>query len=186
MNRSVLVAGAIVVAAVGLTGCRAKSDGASGGGKSAVVNAADSVRAVLPIDNAGLKQLIKERTGRILLVNIWATWCAPCVEEFPDLVRLSKAYAGGDVDIVAISADYPDEIDAKIVPFLKKQNVPFRVFVAKFDHQEDFINAVNQSWNGALPATLIYDAQGKQRLFHIGQLTYEQFKDSIEKVKGGL
>ena len=186
MSMKVVVAASIVLAALGAAGCHAKDDGGSAGSKAAVLSAKDSAISVLPIDEAGLKELIKERHGRILLVNIWATWCAPCVEEFPDLVRLSQTYVRGGFDLVAISADYPDEVDSKIVPFLKKQNVPFRVFVAKFDHQEDFINAVNQSWNGALPATLIYNAQGKQRLFHIGQLTYEQFKDSIEKVKGGL
>ena len=186
MIRIVVLAGAIGFAVFGVSGCNAKRERGSAGSKSAVLSVADSVTRVLPIDEAGLKTLIRERNARILLVNIWATWCAPCVEEFPDLVRLSQADDGRGVEFVAISADYPDEVETKIVPFLKKQKVPFRVFVAKFDHQDDFINAVNQSWNGALPATLIYDAQGRQRLFYVGQLTYEQFRDSIEKVKGGL
>ena len=145
-----------------------------------------SVLSVDPIDEAGLKKLIRERNGRILLLNIWATWCAPCVAEFPDLAKLSQAYDSTGVEVVAISADYPDEVDTKIIPFLKKMNVPFPVYVAQFKHQEDFINGVNRSWSGALPASLIYDSHGKERFFHVGQQSYDDFKHEVDKIKGGL
>jgi thiol-disulfide isomerase/thioredoxin len=141
---------------------------------------------VVPIDKKGLKALIEERNGKILLLNVWATWCAPCVAEFPDLVKLSQTCDTSKVEVVAISADYPDEIDSKILPFLRKMNVPFRVYVAQFEHQEDFINAVNSTWSGALPASLTYDVHGNQRLFHVGQLAFDDFKHEIDKIKGGL
>ena len=142
--------------------------------------------SVTPIDKPGLKRLIRERNGKILLLNIWATWCAPCVAEFPDLVKLSQTYNTAEVEVVAISADYADEVDSKIIPFLKKMNVPFRVYVAQFEHQEDFINAVNRSWSGALPVLLIYDSHGKERFFHVGQQSYNDFKKEVDKIKGGL
>ena len=106
-----------------------------------------------------------------------------CIEEFPDLVKLSRSYDERQVEVVGISTDYPDEVDSKIVPFLEKQNVPFRVYVANFDHQEDFINAVNRSWSGALPASAIYDPQGNQQFFLVGQGTFEDFKKEIDKLK---
>ena len=139
---------------------------------------------VVPLDQAALQKLIRERNGRILFLNVWATWCAPCVEEFPDLVRLSKAYQGNEVEVVGISADYPDEIESKILPFVKKHDVPFRIYVAKFDHQEDFINSLNTTWSGALPASLIYDVHGNQRYFRAGQGTFDQFRKELEKVRG--
>ena len=145
-----------------------------------------SVLSVDPIDEAGLKKLIRERNGRILLLNIWATWCAPCVAEFPDLVKLSQTYDSTGVEVVAISTDYPDEVDSKIIPFLRKTNAPFRVYVAQFGRQEDFISAVNRSWSGALPASLIYDSRGKERFFHVGQQSYDDFKHEVDKIKGGL
>jgi thiol-disulfide isomerase/thioredoxin len=141
---------------------------------------------VAPIDQASLKKLIKERKGKVLFLNIWATWCAPCVAEFPDLIKLSQTYDTTAIEVVAISADYPDEVDTKIIPFLRKLNVPFRVYVAQFEHQEDFINTENHSWSGALPASMIYDANGNERFFHMGQQTFDEFKHEIDKVKGAL
>jgi thiol-disulfide isomerase/thioredoxin len=148
--------------------------------------AGKQVETVEPIDRTGLEKLIKERNGRILFLNIWATWCAPCVEEFADLVKLSRAYPEHEVEVVGISADYPDEVESKILPFIKKHEVPFRIFVAKFEHQEDFINGVNPLWSGALPATLIYDQHGNQRLFLVGQGTFEGFKKAIDTIRTRL
>lgn len=142
------------------------------------------VEPVRTIDEKGLRKLIKTRNKKVLFLNIWATWCAPCVEEFPDLVKLSQHYNPNEVEIVAISADFPDEVDSKILPFLKKQKVSFKTYVAKFENQDSFINSLNKSWNGALPATFIYDAKGKQRFFTIGKSNFERFKNEIEKVRG--
>jgi thiol-disulfide isomerase/thioredoxin len=150
------------------------------------VSVTKNVLTVEPLDESGLKKLVAERRGRILLLNIWATWCAPCVAEFPDLAKISQSYDTTAVEVVAISADFQDEVDSKIIPFLRSRNVPFRVFVAQFLHQEDFINAVNRSWSGALPASLIYDARGKERLFHVGQQSFDDFKREIDNIKGGL
>jgi len=166
--------------------CRGTNDR---GGQAEKVRAESPAKAgfsVEPIDQAGLKRLIGERSGKVLLLNIWATWCEPCIAEFPDLKKLSQTYDTAAVEVVAISADYPDEVDTKIMPFLRKTDVPFRVFVAQFEHPEDFINAVNRSWSGALPASLIYDSRGKERFFHVGQQSFDDFKREINKVKGGL
>ena len=65
------------------------------------------------------------------------------------------------MEIVGISADYPDEIETRIKPFLAKSKSNFRVFVQNFSKQEDLINRLNKNWGGAIPATFIYDASGK-------------------------
>jgi thiol-disulfide isomerase/thioredoxin len=135
------------------------------------------------IDQAGLKNLITNRNGKILLLNVWATWCPPCIEEFPDLVRIYNTYNDDKFEILGISVDEPDEINSKVIPFLNKNKVPFKVYLAKLDNEEKFINALNSSWNGAIPATFIYDSAGRQKYFSIGMKTYEQFEKEIKKVK---
>lgn len=142
-----------------------------------------SLPRVQPLNENDLRSLTSARNGSILFVNVWATWCAPCIEEFPDIVSLSKSYEGTNVEFVAISVDYPDEVESKIRPFIETQKVPFQVYVADFEHQESFINALNKSWNGAIPATFIYDALGRQRSFLVGKQTLDQFKQEIERVK---
>jgi thiol-disulfide isomerase/thioredoxin len=166
--------------------CKGTNDRGRQAEKLRPTSLARSGLAVEPIDQAGLKNLIGERKGKILLLNIWATWCAPCVAEFPDLAKYSRTSDTTAVEVVAISADYPDEVDTKIIPFLESMNVSFRVYVAQFEHQEDFINAVNRFWSGALPATLIYDTHGTERFFHVGQQSYDDFKREVENIKGAI
>jgi len=143
-----------------------------------------AIQPVDPIDESRFRKLVRERNGKILFLNIWATWCVPCVAEFPDLVRLSVSYDAKRVEVVGISADFPDEVESKIVPFLQKQKVPFKNYVADFKDQQDFINAVKRSWSGALPATFIYDTAGEERFALVGKGTFEQFKKEIDKLRG--
>ncbi len=169
-----------------LCGCGTRS-GQEGSSGSAVQDTASTPHIeVTKLDEQGLAKLTRERNGKILFLNIWATWCVPCAEEFPDLVKLHSAFEGRPVEVVGISADFDDEIESKIVPFLRKHKVPFRTYVASFQHQEDFINAVDRSWSGALPASLIVDPRGQRKFFLVGKGTFDQFKREIDKTLGGV
>lgn len=138
-------------------------------------------RRVEPINEQGLRQLIHERAGRILLVNVWATWCKPCVEEFPELIRLQHTYRDSLVDVIALSVDYPDEVESKIIPFLDSLGVPFTVYVADIARPVDLINTLDSAWSGAVPATFVFDRQGQRRAFLLGQKSFETFKDAVDR-----
>ena len=144
--------------------------------------AKDSLLTVESVDVKGIEHLVHRRDGKILFLNIWATWCQPCVEEFPDIVKLYAEYRGAGVDFAAISVDYPDEVESKIKPFLINLHVPFTVYVANVKKDEDFINALNPSWSGAVPATFIFDGNGRKRAFMYGQKTFNFFKAEIDSV----
>lgn len=139
-------------------------------------------QAVIPINENGLDSLLANRNGNILLLNIWATWCEPCREEFPDLVKLSHAYKGKKLEIVTISVDYPDESDEKIIPFIDSLHVPFKVLVADFSSQDSFIHKFDKEWTGAVPVTFLFDTKGKQESVLFGKQTYRQFKDAVDKL----
>ena len=102
------------------------------------------------------------------------------MEEFPDLTKISSNYDTSKVEVVGVSLDYADEIQSKVVPFIKKNKIPFRIYLAQFDSQEQFINSVKKSWNGAIPATFIYDRHGKQKFSLLGEQTFEQFKAGVD------
>ena len=142
-----------------------------------------SDRIVELIDKAGLQKLIHERHGKTLLLNIWATWCLPCIEEFPDLIKLYSSQGTDTLEIASISVDDSDEIASKVVPFIEKHAVPFKVYLAHFVKQDDFINSLDSTWNGAIPATFIYDSLGKQRFLMIGERTFDQFKQKIDQLQ---
>jgi len=133
------------------------------------------------INSSDLKSILNEAKGSALFINIWATWCAPCREEFPELVKLSDEYKN-KVKFIGISADEVEDIDEKVIPFLKKQNAQFQNYLIKVSDPEDFINALNNDWSGALPATFIYDKAGNQKKMLIGKQSYEQFEQAIIKV----
>jgi thiol-disulfide isomerase/thioredoxin len=134
------------------------------------------------IDEAGFRNLVFNRSGKILLINVWATWCIPCREEFPDLVKIANKYNARKVEVVGISADFPDEIESKVEPFLKSQHATFKNYVKNFEDDEAFINSVNPEWSGALPATFVYDANGDLRDSHFGENDLAGFQMMIEKI----
>jgi thiol-disulfide isomerase/thioredoxin len=133
------------------------------------------------IDKAKLSKLIKDRKGKVLFLNLWATWCVPCREEFPSIVKLVDEFK--DVEFVGISVDFPDEVDSKIIPFLKSNKANFTSFVNAIEGDEELINLLDKNWNGALPATFIFDKTGKKISFMEGKKSYDDFKKEIEKAK---
>jgi len=129
------------------------------------------------IDKVKLDKLIKDRNGKVLLLNLWATWCVPCREEFPDLVKIQNAFPG--VEVVGISNDYKDEVETRIKPFLKKQDVNFTNYVNGFKVETDLIDFLDDKWNGALPATFIYDTKGTLKLFAQGKKDFNYFRREL-------
>jgi thiol-disulfide isomerase/thioredoxin len=128
-----------------------------------------------------LNDIIKIRKGKALLINIWATWCVPCKEEFPDLINISDKYSD-QIELIGISIDYPDEVESKIIPFLKKINANYINFVNVESDAEKFISNLNKDWSGAIPATFFYDLEGEQFLFHEGKMTFEEIETKALKM----
>ncbi|HCY77790.1 MAG TPA: hypothetical protein DHV28_17910 [Ignavibacteriales bacterium] len=133
------------------------------------------------LDKAGFENLISQRSNKILLLNIWATWCVPCREEFPDLIKLNDIFKD-KVDIIGISVDYPDEINSKIKPFAERLKINFNLFVNGIGNDEELINLVDKDWNGAIPATFIFDIDGKLVSKIYGKQDFESFKEIITKL----
>lgn len=147
----------------------------------ALVAAASCTGAAAPpapipaeIGAAGYADLVASHRGRILIVNMWATWCEPCRDEFPDLVRLHERNAASGVDLVAISMDLPGLLESDVVPFLTEQGASFPAFIKAPGDDEAFINGVDPNWSGALPATFVYDAEGRLFRSIVGPTTYAE------------
>ena len=134
------------------------------------------------VDSLVFNEIIESNKGNVLVVNVWATWCVPCVEEMPDLIKLADYYKEKKVRLVSISIDYPEEIQSKILPFIKKHKLNFPVYVNNFDKDEALINYINTEWSGAIPATFVYDKNGIQKEFLLGKHSFDDFKKSVAQV----
>ena len=129
-----------------------------------------------------LDDIKKSTSGKVTLVNIWASWCKPCVEEFPDLVKLYRDYKDKGFTLVFISVDSKDEIKEKVIPFLEKHKVDFTTYYVDFKSMDDFINYFDKNWEGAIPSTYIYGKNGKLAQKFIGNRDYEYFEKEIQKL----
>src|SRR5690606_6133439 len=117
--------------------------------------------SITKLDAAGIEELVKNSSDKLRLINVWATWCAPCVAEYPDLVVLQRMYGARDFEFVSISADRPDQ-EAKALNFLKKVPSPITNYLFDGTDNYQLIEAVDPDWNGALPYTLLVEPGGKK------------------------
>jgi thiol-disulfide isomerase/thioredoxin len=113
------------------------------------------------IDVQGIKELVSNTSsGRLRLINIWATWCGPCITEFPDLVIIDRMYRGRQFEFITISAD-KQERKNEVLNFLKTQQASNRNYIFNKDDVYEMIEAVDPEWKGALPYTLLIEPGGK-------------------------
>ncbi len=137
---------------------------------------------VTQIDDAKLKELLKPN-GKPLLVNFWATWCGPCREEFPDLVRIDNEYYG-KIDFITISLDYIEELETGVPKFLTEMNAQMPTYLLISEDENTVIASVAKNWSGGLPFTILYDPAGTPTFTHQGAITHTALKAEIEKALG--
>jgi len=113
------------------------------------------------IDEQGIKDLIKNTSsGKLRLINFWATWCGPCITEFPDLVIIDRMYRQRAFEFITVSADkQARKTDA--LNFLRKQEASNKNYIFNDDDVYKLIEAVDNDWQGALPFTLLIEPGGK-------------------------
>lgn len=133
------------------------------------------------LDESKLSEIIHNREGKILLLNIWASWCLPCKEEMPALNKIHNKYEEY-VDVIGLSIDYPDEIESKIIPFIKSNSIDFKIYVSNFKKDVDLINFFDVDLSGAIPVTFVYDRKGNLKFFFEGKRDYPFFEQEILKV----
>ncbi len=126
-----------------------------------------------------LTEIIDSYQGdKAVLVNVWATWCAPCIEEFPYLVELQQKYQD-QLQVVFVSADFPAQRN-RALEFLRDQNVDWTTYF-KTGKDQPFIEALSDQWSGALPFTKVLDKQGKLVGSWEQGAEYEKFERFIKK-----
>lgn len=126
-----------------------------------------------------LQEIISSYEGeKAVLVNVWATWCAPCIEEFPYIVDLQKKHKD-KLHVIFISADFPAQRD-EAFEFLKEQKVDWRTYF-KTGKDQPFIEALSDKWSGALPFTKILNRDGKIVASWEQGAKYDKFKRHIKR-----
>ncbi len=119
-----------------------------------------------------------------MLLNFWATWCPPCIVEFPEIVSLEKAYRDRGLVVVSVSADFPKDIDTKLLPFLEKHRPDFPVNLKQTDDVDKFIRIIDPEWTGAIPATFFFEPSGGVTSKKFSVMTKEEMVQVVEGLLG--
>ena len=135
------------------------------------------------IDDAALKALLKNDTDKVRLINVWATWCGPCVTEMPEFVEINRMYRRRDFEFITISADKPDKKD-KAQELLKKMQASNKNYIYHSEDKYKLIEAIDPEWQGALPYTLLIEPGGKVAYRTQGSIVPQQMKKMIVQKVG--
>lgn len=116
------------------------------------------------------------------VINFWATWCKPCVEEMPFFEKLISSTAAQPVKVLLVSMDFPKDIHKKLIPFVAERKLESHVVALGDLDYNSWIDKVSTEWDGAIPFTLVYNKKG--RLAKMGQMAdYEELEKLVEGVK---
>lgn len=137
---------------------------------------------VTQIDIEGLRELIKPK-GKPLLINFWATWCDPCREEFPDLVKIDAQYKG-KIDFVTVSLDDLADIKTFVPKFLVEVKAEMPAYLLKTPDETAAITIVAKDWSGNLPLTILIAPSGETAYVRMGKIKMETVLPEIDKVLG--
>ena len=137
---------------------------------------------VAPIDTEALKGLLTQARQGPLLVNFWATFCDPCRDEFPDLVKIDKEYRPRSLEFVTVSLDDMEDIKTSVPKFLDSMKATMPAYLLNASDPEPAINLVDRNWRGDLPATYLYNEKGEVVYKHIGRVNAAELREAIEKV----
>ncbi len=130
---------------------------------------------LVPTSARDLLALARQPGASATLLSVWATWCVPCRQEFPALLRLERAYGPRGLRLLLVSTDF-DTTAARA--FLARQGVTFRTYLETGDDMS-FIDGLSPRWSGALPATFAYDAAGRLVSFWEGKADYTRFEQAV-------
>lgn len=131
-----------------------------------------------PIDLAGVGELMKNDGENLRLINLWATWCGPCVREYPDFMVLQRMYGGRNFEFVSLSTDKPDAAD-KALKFLQKTHSPVTNYHYSGEDVYELIEAIDPEWNGAIPYTVLLAPGGEVVWSHQSDVDFLDLKRAI-------
>lgn len=136
-----------------------------------------TTQSEIPVyDFESLEPLLYTKSDKTHVINFWAMWCAPCVKELPILQEYQNK--NPNVSVILVSLDFPEDIETKLKPFLKKKNITSKVVLLDDPNANSWINKINPRWSGTIPYTLIFN--NKNRSF------YERSFESIQDLENEI
>lgn len=125
-----------------------------------------------------LEPILHQENDTLYMLNFWATWCMPCVQEMPDIVKFANEMEGRKFRLILVSLDDPDQMESRIKPFVSRYEIEGKVILLDDPDANSWIPKVHPDWMGAIPATIFYSSGFKK--FHGEMIDYKTLKETIE------
>jgi len=127
-----------------------------------------------------LEPIFHYQNDTTYVINFWAMWCKPCVEELPHFEAIRKNYTDKKVKVILVSLDFGANVDERLSKFSAKKHVNSHIVILDDPDADAWISKVAEKWDGALPATVVYN-KNKRDVF-TRQVSYEDLAESIDKM----
>ncbi|HKR03841.1 MAG TPA: TlpA disulfide reductase family protein [Bacteroidia bacterium] len=127
-----------------------------------------------------VESLLKNNSDTTYVINFWATWCKPCVKEIPAFELLHSKYQDKNLKVILISLDFKRELEKRLIPFVKEKNMKSKIVLLDAPDYNSWIDKVDKSWGGAIPATLILNNKKNARQFYEKEFTFEELETHIK------
>jgi peroxiredoxin len=175
---ALLAGGEPTVAVTKTFGCSIKWIEKSNWTQKAALSWAHEPVALDTIGSAGVASLVHNNTKKLRLINLWATWCVPCVQEYPELVTLNRMYRDRGFELISISTD-ENAARSKALKFLEKQECSSPNYIYTGDEKYQLMETIDPKWQGALPYSLLVEPGGKIIYAKQGAIDPEQLRKLI-------
>nr|WP_297911751.1 TlpA family protein disulfide reductase [uncultured Allomuricauda sp.] len=130
-------------------------------------------------DFDSFEPLLYKEDGTTYIVNFWATWCKPCIEELPYFEKVNSEFGQAGVKVILVSLDMPSMWKSRLEPFVEKKGLSSEVVILDDPKQNTWIPKVSDAWGGGIPATLIYNKD--KRSFYERGFTYEELTEELNQ-----
>lgn len=127
-----------------------------------------------------LQKMIGEKDEGIKVINFWATWCKPCVEELGYFEELTEQYAGEKVQVILVSFDFVEDLETRVARFVQKKQLKSKVVLLDETDYDSFINKISPEWSGAIPATLFVNTDTGKKEFYEKQFKKGELQTAVQ------
>ena len=168
-----------------LLSCKSeKTDGvAKGASEISLLNPKEVIKedslSLKVYDFDSFEPILYKEDNKTYVINFWATWCKPCIEELPYFEQLLKEYKDKNVEVILVSLDLPRMYRSHLVPFIEREKLQSEIVVLDDPKQNVWIPKVDKEWSGAIPATLIYNKN--KREFFEESFDYASLEKNVQQ-----
>lgn len=134
-----------------------------------------------PVSAEEFRAILEKERGKVVILNLWATWCVPCLREVPDLLALEAEMKREGVKLIGVAVDDPSPGAVQVDRFRQKYFPAFVTYARQGSEMDELASVVDPAWNEVVPTTYILNRQGKVVVRIQGKKSREEFRAAIAK-----